>query len=188
MSTVKRRKLSWFGHVCSHDTLLKIILQVPWMESVTEVDRESCERTTSRNGQASQCHHCSALQRTGIDGRPLEPRLLSGCPNDAWASRVLIDWFYIQWRTSSAECIGRKLKVHVTWPLIYISLMPGMNNKHPVRTRVVKPTSFAVFRVPTIRMKVTGWRSKTIVCHDWHASDDLSETRIQFDWSFETSI
>ena len=27
MSTVKDRKLSWFGHVCSHDTLPKFILQ-----------------------------------------------------------------------------------------------------------------------------------------------------------------
>ena len=27
LSTVKRRKLSWFGHVCRHDTLPNIILQ-----------------------------------------------------------------------------------------------------------------------------------------------------------------
>ena len=27
LSTVKRGKLSWFGHVCHHDTLTKIILQ-----------------------------------------------------------------------------------------------------------------------------------------------------------------
>ena len=27
LSTVKRRKLSWLGHVCRHDTLPKIILQ-----------------------------------------------------------------------------------------------------------------------------------------------------------------
>ena len=26
LSTVKRHKLSWFGYVCRHDTLLKIIL------------------------------------------------------------------------------------------------------------------------------------------------------------------
>ena len=26
LSTVKRRKLPWFGHVCRHDTLPKIIL------------------------------------------------------------------------------------------------------------------------------------------------------------------
>jgi hypothetical protein len=29
LSTVKRRKLSWFGHVCRHDTLPKIILDGP---------------------------------------------------------------------------------------------------------------------------------------------------------------
>ena len=27
LSTVKRRKLSWFGHICRHDTLLKFMLQ-----------------------------------------------------------------------------------------------------------------------------------------------------------------
>ena len=27
LSTVERRKLSWFGHVCRHDTLPKVILQ-----------------------------------------------------------------------------------------------------------------------------------------------------------------
>ena len=27
LSTAKRRKLSWFGHVCRHDTLPKIILK-----------------------------------------------------------------------------------------------------------------------------------------------------------------
>ena len=27
LSTIKRCKLSWFGHVCLHDTLLKIIVQ-----------------------------------------------------------------------------------------------------------------------------------------------------------------
>ena len=27
LSTAKRRKLSWFGHVCRHDTLLKTILE-----------------------------------------------------------------------------------------------------------------------------------------------------------------
>ena len=27
LSTIKRRKLSWFGHVCRHDMLPKIILQ-----------------------------------------------------------------------------------------------------------------------------------------------------------------
>ena len=26
-STVKRRKLSWFGHICRHDTMLKIIVE-----------------------------------------------------------------------------------------------------------------------------------------------------------------
>ena len=55
LSTIKRRKLSWFGHVCSHDTLLTIILQgsaTPWTEGVSEVDCISLGRATSRNGWA----------------------------------------------------------------------------------------------------------------------------------------
>ena len=35
------------------------------------------------------------LQRTGVDGRPSQRRHLSGYPNDACASRVLIAWLII---------------------------------------------------------------------------------------------
>ena len=37
LSTVKRRKLSWFGHVCRHDTLPKIYKE-QWMVIVAEED------------------------------------------------------------------------------------------------------------------------------------------------------
>ena len=66
--------------------------RAPWTEGVAEVDRVSRGRTTSRNGRASRCHHCPALQRTGVDGQPSQQRHLLGYPNDAWASRFLIDW------------------------------------------------------------------------------------------------
>ena len=49
-TTVKRRKLSWFGHVCRHD-MLKIILQ--GTVGVAEEDLVSYGRTTSKNEQAS---------------------------------------------------------------------------------------------------------------------------------------
>ena len=62
------------------------------MQGVTEVERVNRGRTTSRNGRASRCHHCYMLQRTGVDGRPSQGRHLSWYPNDAWSSRVLIDW------------------------------------------------------------------------------------------------
>ena len=46
----------------------------------------------NRGGTASgRCHHCSVLQGTGVDGWPSRRRHLSGYPNDASASRVLID-------------------------------------------------------------------------------------------------
>ena len=70
--------------------------RAPRTEGVAAVDRVNRGRTTSRNGRAGRCHHCSALQRTGVNGRPSQRRHLSGYPNDAWASRVLIGWL-IYW-------------------------------------------------------------------------------------------
>ena len=69
--------------------------RAPSTESVAEVDRTNRGRTASMNGRASRCHHCSALQRTCVDGRPSQRRHLSGYPNDAWASRALIDWLLL---------------------------------------------------------------------------------------------
>ena len=57
----KCRKSSRFSHVCRHNMLPKIILQ-------GLVDHVNRGRTTSRNGRVSRCHHCSTLQRTGVDG------------------------------------------------------------------------------------------------------------------------
>ena len=60
LSTVKRRKLSWFGHVGRHDMLPKIILQ----GTVDCSRRRGNPRKslTSKNGQASLCRHCCASQ------------------------------------------------------------------------------------------------------------------------------
>ena len=41
LSTVKRCKLSWFGHVCRHGTLPNIILQGQRMVVVAEEDSDS---------------------------------------------------------------------------------------------------------------------------------------------------
>ena len=50
--TGKRCKLLWFGHICSHNTLPKIILR----GTVDVVAEEDCVKSggkTSRNGQVS---------------------------------------------------------------------------------------------------------------------------------------
>ena len=52
----------------------------PWTEGVAEVHRVNRGRTASRSGRASRCRHCSALQRTNVDGRPSQRRHLSGVP------------------------------------------------------------------------------------------------------------
>ena len=55
LSAVKRRKLSWFGHICRYDTLPKIILYIQGTVDGDE-DRINQGRTTSRNGQAIAAH------------------------------------------------------------------------------------------------------------------------------------
>ena len=82
---VKHCKLSWFGHICRHDTLPKIILQ----GSVDGRHRRCRPRKSWKNsiqewtGQSMSSLLCIAEDR--------KPRDLSGYPNDAWTSRVLID-------------------------------------------------------------------------------------------------
>ena len=62
--TVKRCKLSWFGHVYRYDRLHK----EQRMVVVAEEDLVSHGRTTSRKGQASQCRNCCASRMTYVDG------------------------------------------------------------------------------------------------------------------------
>ena len=80
LTTVRRRKLSWFGHVCRHDT-------PPKMSQTKSVNHG---RTPSNNGQASHCRHCCASLMTEADGQSSLEMHLSGHPIDAWASRVLV--------------------------------------------------------------------------------------------------
>ena len=58
---LKHRKLSWFDHVCHHDTLPKII---QWTDVVAEEIRINHGRITIRNGRTSRCRHCCALRTT----------------------------------------------------------------------------------------------------------------------------
>ena len=53
-----RRKLSWFGHVCRHDTLPKTKLQGEVDDSRRGV------RTIHRNRQANHCRRCCADDRS----------------------------------------------------------------------------------------------------------------------------
>ena len=80
LSTVNRRKLPWFGHVCRHDTRPKIILQVSVDGRRRRGRRLYRGRTTSMSGRASRCHNCSAFQRTGVDGGASQRKHLSRCP------------------------------------------------------------------------------------------------------------
>ena len=83
LSTVKRRKLSWFVHVCRQDTLPKIILQGTVGGSGRGGRSGKSWRATSGNGQASHCRHCCATQVPEVDGRPSQPRRLLEYHNDA---------------------------------------------------------------------------------------------------------
>ena len=55
--------------------------RAPWTERVVEVDHVSRGRRISRNGRATPCHLCSALQKPGADGRSSQRRHLSGNPS-----------------------------------------------------------------------------------------------------------
>ena len=92
LSTVNRRKLSWFGHVCRHDTLPKIILQgtVNGNRLRGRPRRVNHRGTTLGNRQVSHCQYCCTSQTTKVYGRPLQRRRLSEYPNDAWSSRILV--------------------------------------------------------------------------------------------------
>ena len=64
--------------------------RAPWTEGVAKLDRVNRGRTTSRSARSSRCHHCSTLQASTGDHHG--GSISQGTPNDAWASRVLIDW------------------------------------------------------------------------------------------------
>ena len=92
LSTVKRCKLSRFGHVCRYDMLPKIIPQgtVDCRLVIAEEDLVNHGRTTSRNGQASICHHCCASRITEVDGQSWQRMRLSQYLQRRMGSRVLV--------------------------------------------------------------------------------------------------
>ena len=70
--TIKRRKLSWFGHVCRHYTLPRLVLQETvdgslrrsprksWKDNITEVD-VAIRRETTTGKQLAQGYYAVAL-------------------------------------------------------------------------------------------------------------------------------
>ena len=64
LSTVKRRMLPWFGHVCRHDTLRRLRYVEHRMVVVAEEDLVNHGRTTSINGQTGRCGRCCASRMT----------------------------------------------------------------------------------------------------------------------------
>ena len=66
LSTVKHRKLSWFGHVCGHDTLPTVIQQ-------GTVDcrrhRGRLRKSPEANIKEWACRHYCTLQTIEVDGQ-----------------------------------------------------------------------------------------------------------------------
>ena len=80
LSTIKRCKLSWFGQVCRHDTLPKIIHYGTVDGSCRVEDCIYHGGTTPSNGQASHCHRCCASQTIKVGGWPSQRRRLLRYP------------------------------------------------------------------------------------------------------------
>ena len=93
LSTAKRRKLSWFGHVCRHDTLPKIIIR-------GKVDGYGCRTGRPRkswndNNKEWTGQSMSSLLRIGDDKScwaviTADRGICRSTLNDAWASRELV--------------------------------------------------------------------------------------------------
>ena len=66
LSTVNRRKLSWFGVVCRHDTLSNIMLQGAVDGIRRKEDRVNHGGNTSRHGPASHCRRYCAYHADDI--------------------------------------------------------------------------------------------------------------------------
>ena len=74
LSSVKHRKLSWFGHVCRHHKLPNIIQQEKVV--VAEEDCVNRRATTSRSVIVVVAAH----RKTEVDGQLLQRRRLSEYP------------------------------------------------------------------------------------------------------------
>ena len=92
LSAIKRPRLSWFGNVCCHDTLPKIILQGSVDGTRRRGSLVNHGWTTSTNRQASRCRHCCASLNDDRSRSAVVAVWASvGVPAiDAWASLVLV--------------------------------------------------------------------------------------------------
>ena len=90
LTTVKKRKLKWYGHVSRSSGLAKTILQGTVRGGDEEVDRRRSGKTTSKSGQEWSSLTPRGLSRTGKRGESwLESH--QWCPNDPyglWESEV----------------------------------------------------------------------------------------------------
>ena len=82
LSTIKHCKLSWFGHVCQHDMLLKTILQgtVQGGHHKGRKTLEIGEGQHQRMDRPVNCCCCCSSLTTGVDGQPSQQRRLLECP------------------------------------------------------------------------------------------------------------
>ena len=96
LSTVKHHKLSWFGDVCRHDTLPKIIPQGT-VDNSHRTDFVNHGRTTAGNREASRCGHCCASRMTEVDGQSPQRMRVLDYHNNAWASRILVSQLVSQY-------------------------------------------------------------------------------------------
>ena len=90
LTTVKKRKLKWYGHVSRSSGLAKTILQGTVRGGNEEVDRRRGGKTTSKSGLEWSLLTIRGLSRTGKSGESwLESH--QWCPNDTyglWESEV----------------------------------------------------------------------------------------------------
>ena len=108
--------------------------------------------TTSRNGRngrASRGRNCSALQKTGVNERPLQWRHLSGYPNDAWASRVLIEFSSMTNRRMKGEGVDESSKsIAGRWlTLMLIRLSPRDDLAKNTGRNAILPSQKEVYAV-----------------------------------------
>ena len=68
LTTVKRRKLKWFGHVARSSGLAKTILQGTFKEEDEDADRGNDGKTTSKSGLALNGTSCYGKLRTVRSG------------------------------------------------------------------------------------------------------------------------
>ena len=74
--TANRRKTSWFGHVCRHDTLPNIILQGT-VDGRRRRDRwRKSWKDNINEWTDSRCHHCCTSRMTEADGQSPQQRNL----------------------------------------------------------------------------------------------------------------